>query len=439
MKKLTKITSVLIIVAILLSMLCISTSAATPTVYNTGTRHVICTSLSTMAKGYYTSGYSYDTLSEKSSSELLSSLRKLMTDTHSYKSSYNDCRDLVKYTDGNNNIVLIYSSVTVTRDDYINDRSNGWNREHVWPKNLGGFGESGAGADLHHVRPSDSQINNTRSNKLYGNVASGSQATGTSLVSGMSGGTYNANYFEPLDNTKGDVARICLYVYARYGDELSKCSSITNVFQSVDVLLEWCELDPVDEWEMGRNDAVYAIQGNRNVFIDYPEYAWLLFDKEVPDDMKTPSGKAINPDSTTEDDNSGNENTGDENTGNENNGNENNGNENNGNENNGNENEVITPETPETNAPETNAPETDAPETDAPENDTDRKDDIIKGDTDDSENDDIDNSNDNDDDANGQGSSDDETLGCGASITVSTLCIVGIVGMAAVIKKKKED
>jgi hypothetical protein len=66
------------------------------------------------------------------------------------------------------------------------------------------------------------------------------------------------------------------------------------VFQSIDVLLEWCALDPVDTWEMGRNEVVENIQGNRNVFIDYPELAWLLFDREIPDNMVTPSGEAMN-------------------------------------------------------------------------------------------------------------------------------------------------
>ena len=139
----------------------------------------------------------------------------------------------------------------------------------------------------------DAAINNTRGDKKYGNVNGGASAVGSSLVGKMSGGSYAGSYFEPLDNAKGDVARICLYVYARYGGEMSKCNDIKNVFESVDVLLEWCALDPVDEWEMRRNDVVEEIQGNRNVFIDYPEYAWLIFGEEIPENMVTPSGEAM--------------------------------------------------------------------------------------------------------------------------------------------------
>ncbi len=115
-----------------------------------------------------------------------------------------------------------------------------------------------------------------------------SMPTVPSMVGGYSAG----GYFEPLDNVKGDVARICLYVYVRWAKDFPQCKDITRVFQSVDVLLEWCAEDPVDTWEMGRNEVVQSIQGNRNVFIDYPELAWLLFDREIPENMTTPSGKA---------------------------------------------------------------------------------------------------------------------------------------------------
>ena len=270
---------------------------AASAIYNKGTRHVKSTSLSTAAEVYYTE-YSYDLLSEKSSSELLTTLRRLMTETHSYNSTYNDCRDLSVKTDSNGTegyISLIYTSVEVTRLQFSGSAGT-WNREHIWPKSLGGFDNSGAGSDLHHIRPSDATVNSERDNLKYGNVENGNAVTGSTLVGSMVSGYSKGPYFEPLDNVKGDVARICLYVYVRYGGELYQCNNITNVFQSVDVLLEWCEMDPVDEWELGRNDVVESIQGNRNVFVDYPEYAWLLFDKEVPDTMTTPSGEAAKTD-----------------------------------------------------------------------------------------------------------------------------------------------
>lgn len=258
---------------------------------NSGTRDQVCTSLSgTGAASYYTGSYTYATLSGQSQSALLQSLRKLMTDTHTKTSSYPDCRDMATKTDcenGNGKVTLIYTSYSATMNEY-----NGWNREHVWPKNLGGFNTSGPGADLHHIRPSDASVNSTRGNKKYGYANGGTEKYGSNPASGCLGGYYNSTYFEPLDNVKGDVARICLYVHVRYGGEWSQCSKITNVFQSVDVLLEWMAIDPVDTWEMGRNEVVAAYQGNRNVFIDYPELAWTLFGRQAPKNMSTPSGNA---------------------------------------------------------------------------------------------------------------------------------------------------
>jgi endonuclease I len=287
---------------LLLLTLTLTVVAAEPSRYsvaqNSGQRDVVCTTLDgTTAEGYYTGAYTYDALRALGKTELLIALRTLMTSTHTRKTTYNDCRDMSVNTDcqnGDGKIVLLYTSSVVTRADFIGSGSIGWNREHVWPKSLGGFGNEGAGADLHHVRPDDVTTNAVRGNLKYGNVEGGSDVKGSSLVGGASGGKSGGGYFEPLDHVKGDVARICLYVYVRYGGELSKCNSITNVFQSVDVLLEWCALDPVDTWEMGRNEVVSAIQGNRNVFIDYPEYAFLLFGKDIPADMTTPSGKAQN-------------------------------------------------------------------------------------------------------------------------------------------------
>ena len=264
---------------------------------NSGIRHEVCTTLEgTSVDTYYTGDYTFENLSDLSSDALLQSLRTLMKSTHTYQTSYDECRDLSVKTDCENadgtTINLTYTSYVVTMNDYINNVSNGggWNREHVWPKSLGGFNTTGAGSDLHHIRPTDKSVNGKRGNEKYGVPTNGQPVTGTVTVENMVGGHSDNQYFEPLDNAKGDVARICLYVYVRYGGELSKCSSITNVFQSIDVLLEWCALDPVDTWEMGRNEVVYAIQGNRNVFIDYPELAWQVFGREIPENLTVPSG-----------------------------------------------------------------------------------------------------------------------------------------------------
>ena len=285
--------AVLLVVFLIVGSIIPVFSATQPTTYsknyNSGKRGVICTSLDgTSAAAYYTGNYTYDNLSSLSSSSLYSSLQTLMRSTHTYISSYDDCHykaDRADCENGNGKISLIYTSYEATMSQW-----NGWNREHVWPKSLGGNSTTGGGADMHHIRPADATVNSTRSNKKYGYANTGKEVYGTNPAVGFLGG-YSSTYFEPLDNVKGDVARICLYVYVRWGSDWG-ATSITKVFQSVDVLLEWCELDPVDTWEMGRNEVVQDIQGNRNVFIDYPELAWTLFDKEPPNDMVTPSGEA---------------------------------------------------------------------------------------------------------------------------------------------------
>ena len=305
MRKLTAIFLMLVLVlSISAPAMATGTQPTYSTAANSGVRHQVCTSLEGTSVGsYYTGDHTFDTLSAMQGDALLQTLRTLMKSTHHTSTSYDQCRDLAVKTDCENGdgetINLIYTSYSVTMADYINNATDGggWNREHVWPKSLGGFNQSGAGSDLHHIRPSDKSVNGKRGNEKYGIPTNGQPVTGTVTVDNSVGGYSNNTYFEPLDNVKGDVARICLYVYVRYGGELSKCSQITNVFQSVEVLLQWHAADPVDTWEMGRNEVVYGIQGNRNVFIDYPELAWLLFEQEVPAGITTPSGnKTATPD-----------------------------------------------------------------------------------------------------------------------------------------------
>ncbi|MBE6619570.1 MAG: hypothetical protein E7626_07345 [Ruminococcaceae bacterium] len=277
--KLTKVKLFAFILAILMivSSLPLVANAATTTYSkssNSGIRDEVCSALSPGAISYYTGNYEYADFIELSSSELKSTLSTLMRSTHTEITSYNDCRDFVWQTDCENNNT---SRATTLYTDYqmqSSEWAGSWtcNREHVWPQSKGGGNTSGGGADLHHIRPEKASVNSSRGNKSFG--------TG----SGM---------YVPPDNAKGDVARIVLYVYVRWGSDWG-ADSVTEVFQSVDLLLSWCALDPVDTWEMGRNEVVQNIQGNRNVFIDYPELAWQMFGKAAPSNMTTPSGAAEN-------------------------------------------------------------------------------------------------------------------------------------------------
>ncbi len=274
--------------------------------HNTGKRNETCTSLSDQALAYYTGSYTWDKLSstaggttncaDTDDNQLYQALHTLMASTHTYYVSYNGSNGLQEYwpkTDSSadvpNTFVFFYSDVK--GDDSMN-------REHVWPKSHGTFYESGAGADLHHLRPTNSTVNSTRGNYTMGNVRG--------VISGYSTYSYSGKevlYYSPSDdlveindNIKGDVARIFLYVWCRWEEpNLFRNTGSTSgsdgkkVIESLDTLLQWMELDPVDEWEMGRNDQVENVQGNRNVFIDYPELAWMVFGKDVPKSLISPS------------------------------------------------------------------------------------------------------------------------------------------------------
>ncbi|MBQ7798892.1 MAG: endonuclease, partial [Oscillospiraceae bacterium] len=62
-----------------------------------------------------------------------------------------------------------------------------------------------------------------------------------------------------------------------------------GIIESKAIMLKWIEEDPVDTWELGRNDSVQSITGTRNVFVDFPELAFDLFNEDIPNGYKSPS------------------------------------------------------------------------------------------------------------------------------------------------------
>lgn len=178
--------------------------------------------------------------------------------------------------DNPNNVILIYTGLSVP----FTDHSTKWNREHVWAKSHGGFGEDrGAGSDLHHLRPCNSVLNSTRGNDDF---AEGGNAIVKSTIPYATGSSYcyrTSSSFEPRDEDKGDVARMMFYMATRYesedGVDLELNDSVGNgskpYIGRISYLLKWHLEDPVDDREISRNEAVYKLQGNRNPYIDYPD------------------------------------------------------------------------------------------------------------------------------------------------------------------------
>ncbi|MDD7528644.1 MAG: endonuclease [Bacteroidales bacterium] len=152
-----------------------------------------------------------------------------------------------------------------------------WNKEHTVPQSW--FSKaSPMKSDLYHVLPTDARVNNFRGNLPYGEVSDhSSPVCGDSHALGWRS---NNVAFEPVDEFKGDIARIYFYMATRYADKCSSWSggmfgSGNNGFVSsvATMLLKWHRNDPVSEKETLRNDAVYKYQKNRNPFVDYPELA----------------------------------------------------------------------------------------------------------------------------------------------------------------------
>ena len=188
-----------------------------------------------------------------------------------------------------------------------------YNREHSWPKSRGFDSKSSpAYTDAHHLFACDWDANTARNNSYYGSVdaAAASDTVCTDVNLGRGGDT-DCNYgirsdtvdpqndfWQVWSGRKGDVARAMFYMGVRYeGDATNEpdleltsdesrqetickdcyLSGATAYMGLLDVLLEWHAGDPVDDQERRRNTIVYLFQGNRNPFVDHPEWVSSLF------------------------------------------------------------------------------------------------------------------------------------------------------------------
>ncbi|MGI6714263.1 MAG: endonuclease I family protein [Bacilli bacterium] len=198
---------------------------------------------------------------------------------------------MTMYSYGTDTNIMLYTDAKVEDgrylygiydgDDIAATNSGVWNKEHVWACSMMGLGGSSRpssstknkSSDLHNLRVSCQNSNGAHGNKFFDETN-----TAITFFPNISG-TPNAAHNYAGDH-RGDVARILFYMATRYlelhlNDELDVADEMS--MGKLSTLLEWNTLDPVDAFEIQRNNRIFEYQGNRNPFIDYPELATAIW------------------------------------------------------------------------------------------------------------------------------------------------------------------
>ncbi len=221
----------------------------------------------------------YTEATDKTGVVLKSVLHNIIANHKKY--NYKEVWDILQETDedpnNTNNVILIYSQQSLPKSQHGGNIGE-WNREHTWPKSHGFSQEScPAYTDVHHLRPSLVTVNTARGILDFDNGGNKTLPEAP-LVK------YDDDSWEVPDKVKGDIARGIFYMAVRYEgtvdnepdleitDNVNESQPNVTKIGKLASLLEWHRQDPPDEQERLRNDKVFEWQGNRNPFIDHPEY-----------------------------------------------------------------------------------------------------------------------------------------------------------------------
>ena len=251
--------------------------------------YVLLGAVACLAQGPNDSGTYYMNANGLKGRELKSCLASIIVNPRNV--GYDGLYESYKKTDTREDgCVRDWYSITTNYKHGVNNKGNYskegdmYNREHVVPQSW--FSGSGIKSDLVHVVPTDGYVNNRRDNYPFGevNVATYQSNNGYCKLGSCKTEGYSGRVFEPNDEIKGDIARIFFYMITRYEGSCESWGH--NVFTTdypgltswtLNMMMRWSKLDPVDERETNRNNAVFEEQGNRNPYVDYPgleEYTW---------------------------------------------------------------------------------------------------------------------------------------------------------------------
>ena len=240
----------------------------------------------TDADSYYSSLYDSSGNIKYKGAELRSALNTIVSTGH-VNGTYANLGDIFKKSDvnpSNSNEVVLFYTGEKREWNFSSYAAYEIDREHVWCRSHFGTSSSNTGdeqttpeSDAHQIRPCDATLNRSRSNYYYEELTN-------YTYSDDYGNVWNSGLFYPSEAYRGDVARICFYVATRYSnlgfvDGYSSGATGTNYYMgNISALMKWNLLYDVADTEIQRNNEVAKIQGNRNPFIDHPEYAAYIWE-----------------------------------------------------------------------------------------------------------------------------------------------------------------
>lgn len=242
---------------------------------------------------YYSGNYYNSIDTSLRGDDFRDKLANLITTTHTNYTSYAGLANAYKTTDAVPNksgyITWFYTGTEVKFSGFGGSGGQ-TNREHVWPKDGGSaFSEtSECGSDAHHLRPTECNLNSTRGSKSFGEVEQSTQNVVNQNKSASYGdGTADSlcytsgSFFYPAAGYRGATARILMYVQTRWGNKFNlqfvDGAGHSKTIGDFKTLMKWHLEELPTQEEINRNQAVYEIQGNRNPFIDHPEYAAYIY------------------------------------------------------------------------------------------------------------------------------------------------------------------
>ena len=162
--------------------------------------------------------------------------------------------------DDSSSILCVYTRHNIPKSNHCGNYAwDKWNREHVWTQSK----YPASASDNHNIFACEGQINNYRGNLPYDEGGSVVTVFGHTTECKMISNTS----FEPCDAAKGEIARAVMYGTVMYS------YTMTEEIKSIELALKWHLEHPNTERDIRRNNVVYGNQGNRNPFVDHPEYA----------------------------------------------------------------------------------------------------------------------------------------------------------------------